>query len=508
MLGILWCSTFHSETSATKVITCAQKAVLLWNYAKLNQDYCSLQEYYNVMKAQGRFDFDLPTRRSVTRWKEKFLAYGDLKDRRGRPKDSGTKATPQLIEEIRRLCNDGRTPTSLRLISQEPTVQISHWMVAKIIRRSLKYKPYHPRTLFHLYESHAQRIQFAQELIEGTNNNSNHEFWRKIIFSDESWFTTGGWVNKHNTVYYAAENPRHVNYAELHAQKIMVICFIGYNFKAGPFFFDRSLDANTYIEMLNSSFFNHTVMEMFAQNRRIFQQDGAPPHTARRTRDFLNFKTNSKWIGIGSPYITWPPHSPDLTPMDFFLWGHLKQRVYGHGISYRGNMETLKQTIIDEFNRIDQEIINKACVKEFKERLDEVIKQNGDHITHERENRVHDPVDYLYLNDVESSRLLFQGLDVDPMEIVDEDWDQCDESESYMETSQTSYEAPQSQPLYYARDKIAKREVENNNCSALYTADKPNHQWQYLCTSSQNPGIIYSLQIAPKCHCVDVSANL
>jgi hypothetical protein len=26
----------------------------------------------------------------------------------------------------------------------------------------------------------------------------------------------------------------------------------------------------------------------------------------------------------------WPPRSPDLSPPDFFLWGHLKDTVYSH----------------------------------------------------------------------------------------------------------------------------------------------------------------------------------
>ena len=26
--------------------------------------------------------------------------------------------------------------------------------------------------------------------------------------------------------------------------------------------------------------------------------------------------------------LEWPTHSPDLTPCDFFLWGHLKNEVY------------------------------------------------------------------------------------------------------------------------------------------------------------------------------------
>lgn len=415
-------------------------------------------------------------------WKDKFLEHGDLKDRRGRPKDSGTKATPELIEEIRRLCNNGSTPTSLRLISQEPTVNVSHWMVRKIIKKYLKFKPYHPRTLFHLYEAHAERVQFAEELTEGRN--INHEFWRKIIFSDESWFTTGGWVNKHNTIFYAAENPKHINYAELHAQKVMVICFIGYNFRAGPFFFDRSLDADTHIDMLRTNFFNETVLRMFSEKRRIFQQDGAPAHTARKTRDFLNQMTDTAWIGRGSSFIAWPPHSPDLTPMDFFLWGYLKQRVYKQGISYRSNMEILKQTIIKEFWSIDQELINKACVKEFKERLDEVIRQNGDHITHQRENRPSDPVDYLFLNDVESARLRFLGLEIDPEEIIEEDWDSCDEFESSMEveSSQSSMSVSQSSQSRRRREAAPYTSEDEKILFEEETCLKPQRRWYYKCT--------------------------
>jgi hypothetical protein len=34
-----------------------------------------------------------------------------------------------------------------------------------------------------------------------------------------------------------------------------------------------------------------------------------------------------RWIGRGGP-IAWPPRSPDLTPLDFFLWGYVKSIVY------------------------------------------------------------------------------------------------------------------------------------------------------------------------------------
>ena len=47
------------------------------------------------------------------------------------------------------------------------------------------------------------------------------------------------------------------------------------------------------------------------------------------------------WIGHQGP-TKWPAHSPDLNPLDFYLWGHLKAIVYSTPIH---NMEILRQRI-------------------------------------------------------------------------------------------------------------------------------------------------------------------
>jgi len=58
-----------------------------------------------------------------------------------------------------------------------------------------------------------------------------------------------------------------------------------------------------------------------------FQHDGAPPHYTCRVREFLNQSFPNRWLGRGGP-VAWPPRSPDLTPMDYYLWGHMKTLVY------------------------------------------------------------------------------------------------------------------------------------------------------------------------------------
>jgi len=43
--------------------------------------------------------------------------------------------------------------------------------------------------------------------------------------------------------------------------------------------------------------------------------------------DYLNESFPNRWLGRGGP-IPWPPRSPDLTPLDYHLWGHMKTLVY------------------------------------------------------------------------------------------------------------------------------------------------------------------------------------
>jgi hypothetical protein len=58
-----------------------------------------------------------------------------------------------------------------------------------------------------------------------------------------------------------------------------------------------------------------------------YQHDGAPPHYGRRVRYSIDEEFHGRWICRGGP-IHWPPQSPDLNPIDFFLWGHLMENVY------------------------------------------------------------------------------------------------------------------------------------------------------------------------------------
>ena len=51
-----------------------------------------------------------------------------------------------------------------------------------------------------------------------------------------------------------------------------------------------------------------------------FQHDGVPPHYTRHVREYLNEYFPNRRLGRGGP-VAWPPRSPDLTPLDYYLGG-------------------------------------------------------------------------------------------------------------------------------------------------------------------------------------------
>ncbi|OXU32204.1 hypothetical protein TSAR_007998 [Trichomalopsis sarcophagae] len=58
---------------------------------------------------------------------------------------------------------------------------------------------------------------------------------------------------------------------------------------------------------------------------------------------FMMFRCGcNRWIGRGGP-IAWPPRLPDLTPLDFYLWGYLKDTVYSERPTTANDMRMRNQ---------------------------------------------------------------------------------------------------------------------------------------------------------------------
>ncbi|KAJ4445999.1 hypothetical protein ANN_12685 [Periplaneta americana] len=72
-----------------------------------------------------------------------------------------------------------------------------------------------------------------------------------------------------------------------------------------------------------------------------FMLDGAPAHYCRNVRAFLNASYPDQRIGHADP-TPWPARSPDINPLNFYLWGRLKSLVYASAVP---NVEVLQHRI-------------------------------------------------------------------------------------------------------------------------------------------------------------------
>ena len=93
----------------------------------------------------------------------------------------------------------------------------------------------------------------------------------------------------------------------------------------GSIFIDETLNAKRYLSMLQEIL--SSLLNEEGDYPVYFQQDGAPPHYGLKVCQYLDHQFLKVWIGQRGP-VKWPPRSPNLSPLDFYLWGHLKAMVY------------------------------------------------------------------------------------------------------------------------------------------------------------------------------------
>ncbi|XP_021931474.1 uncharacterized protein LOC110835506 [Zootermopsis nevadensis] len=172
-----------------------------------------------------------------------------------------------------------------------------------------------------------------------------------LIFSDEVTFHLCGKVNKHNVQGWGMENPHCYVEHQRDSPKVNVFCAVSKMKVYSLFFFaEQTVTGLTYLDMVTE-----WLLPQLNEDRAdfILQQDGAPPHFHREVRAFLNQHLPQRWIRRGTDVdqklLSWPPHSPDLTPCDFFLWGYVKDQVF---------VPPLTATILDLKVRIRATILN------------------------------------------------------------------------------------------------------------------------------------------------------
>ncbi|PNF29530.1 hypothetical protein B7P43_G01911 [Cryptotermes secundus] len=203
-----------------------------------------------------------------------------------------------------------------------------------------------------------------------------------LISSDEAHFHLSGTVNKQNFRYWSAENPQELHQRPLHSPRVTVWCAVAEFGVWGPYFFEENgltvtVTSNRYCHMIET--FLRPKLNQFVgdheEGQAWFQQDGATAHTSRRSLAILRELFPGRLLSLRGD-IAWPPRSPDLSPCDFFLWGHLKAQVYKHRPT---TLQALKEAITQAVAAIPPEMTRRT-VDNFRERLRQCVNNGGRHL--------------------------------------------------------------------------------------------------------------------------------
>ena len=72
----------------------------------------------------------------------------------------------------------------------------------------------------------------------------------------------------------------------------------------------------------------------------------------------------------------WPPNSPDLNPMDYYVWSVVEAKVNEYLVA---NRDALKRKIAEVMKNMDEVEVARACAC-FRTRLEKITEAEGGHI--------------------------------------------------------------------------------------------------------------------------------
>ena len=146
----------------------------------------------------------------------------------------------------------------------------------------------------------------------------------------------------------------------------------------GPYFFEDdngetcTVNSHCYRNM-NQTFLVHEIQD---NDDLCFQQDGATVHTAVINMTALRNLFQGHLISRFGDVI-WLRCSPDLTAPDYFLWGHLKHKVFE---TRPANVTELRNRIRKEINGIQPATL-RPVMRDFQHRIHLCIENGVGHLT-------------------------------------------------------------------------------------------------------------------------------
>ena len=339
-----------------------------------------------------------PSKMAVWKQVRKFKSDGTLhnlnKGRSGRKRsvlaDGNLALMNQLFEDEKSLparqsrssCRKHNLPIQMSKSSFNRGVKLLHFHPYKLQRRHIL----NPG-------DKVKRVTMARHVLQ--KNTSNPNWLANLWMSDEAVFSLNGNVNSKNIICYSeSRGGRPEDFTidtTKHAASVMPwACVSGDGRKLELQFFDpETVDGERVGTMNGPRYYKLMRYKAIPQIKQLnngsldgqtWQQDGARPHWSEQNLAFLQGQFGVNTLALGAARWgggEWAPHSPDLSVLDFCLWGCMKYHVFQHPMPT--TKAFLKEKIIRVWDeKITPDLIQRAF-QGFIRRCQKVLANNGGH---------------------------------------------------------------------------------------------------------------------------------
>lgn len=280
--------------------------------------------------------------------------------RSGRPKSLSERDVRTLVKIVSKNPKTSAPELATHLASSLGKIVTPQTVRNRLHRQG--YKARTPRNKPYISKINRQkRLEFAK-----ANANKPMEFWRNVLFTDESKFNIFGsdgrklvW-RKPNTEL----DPQNTNSTVKHGGGHVMIWGSMSSAGVGELaVIDGIMNADKYIDILRCNLAK-SVQKLGIENSYFFQQDNDPKHTAHKTKEWLLYNARKVFPT--------PPQSPDINPIEN-LWSLLEVKLRKLKCSSR-------RELIDNLQKCWLEITTETTenlVKSMPRRLQAVVNAKG-----------------------------------------------------------------------------------------------------------------------------------
>ena len=342
-------------------------------------------EYSSGSKRKCKTFF--PSKKAIYNWTKDFKKFGTVENKNSKSKyresNSGRKLSKRTEDNIGIVHDSVEANHKMSIRRRSAMLNIPRESLRLIMKKDLKIKPYIIQVHQRLSRAHkAARVAMCQWILEKLNEDAT--FHEKIWFSDEAHFFLNGNVNNKKCFFWGSSKPKEVIERGLHDQKVTAWAAMSYRGIIGPYFFEDAdgqtltINSDRYVDVLSK--FLERLQEIVPAHmiqEQWFQQDGASPHVSKKSLQWVNTNFDNRRISRRTD-CPWSANSPDLNPLDFHLWGFLKDRLCDRVFD---NKAQLKEAISVEIENVPTDQCQRV-INHFVTRTRKCIELKGGHLEH------------------------------------------------------------------------------------------------------------------------------